>query len=51
MNIEEVMAMYDISLDFNTVLRFVSIGLTVILTSTIIPIWYVVKLEPKKILM
>jgi len=50
MSVEEVIELYDVSLDFNTALVFVSVGIAIILASTFIPIWYVVKLEPKDIL-
>ena len=51
MSIDETLAMYNIALDGPTILTFVGAGFVVILASTILPIWYVVKLEPKKILM
>ena len=51
MTAEETMKMYDVSLDVNTILTFVGVGTVVILVSTIFPIWYVVKLEPKEILL
>lgn len=50
-SVEEMMALYDVSLGLDTTLIFVGMGMTVILISTILPIWYVVKLEPKKILL
>jgi len=51
LSIEEALEMYHVALDIPTMLRFVGVGSVVILASTVIPIWYVVKLEPKKILM
>jgi len=50
-SIEETLEMYNIMLDVTTVFTFIGVGSAVILVSTIIPIWYVVKLEPKEILM
>jgi len=49
--IEDALEMYDTSLDARTIFTFVSVGVAVILLSTIIPIVYVVKLEPKKVLL
>jgi len=51
MSVEETLAMHDVSLGFDTMIIFVSVGVGVILISTIMPIWYVVKLEPKEILL
>jgi len=48
--IEEAMAMYDTSLNTTTIFVFISVSAVVILLSTIIPIAYVVKLEPKQVL-
>jgi len=49
-SIEETLEMYDTSLDSGLVFTFIGIGAVVILLSTVIPIAYVVKLEPKKVL-
>ena len=51
LSIEETLAMYDTSLDTATIVTFVGVGVVVILLSTVIPIAYVVKLEPKKVLL
>ena len=51
MSSEETMEMYDVSLSFGTVITFVSISISVVLVSTIVPMWYLVKLEPKRLLM
>jgi len=47
LSIEEALEMYDTSLDAATIFTFTGIGAVVILLSTVIPIAYVVKLEPK----
>lgn len=49
--VEDMMEMYDVSLDSRTVIMVMSVGVIVISASTVIPIWYVVKLEPKEILL
>jgi len=49
--LEEVMEMYDTSLNVGVVALFVGISLIVILISTIAPIMQIVKLEPKKVLL
>ena len=51
MSIEEMMEMYQITLDVKTIVLFYGIGLGTILISTVLPIVYIIKLEPKKILM
>ena len=51
LSVEETLAMYDTSLGIEAVVAFVGAGSAVILLSTTIPIIYIVKLEPKKILM
>ena len=48
---EEVMEMYDTSLDAETVALFLGVGFTVILISTLAPIMQILKLEPKKVLL
>ena len=50
LSIAETLEMYDTSLNTATILTFVGVGAVVILLSTAIPIAYVVKLEPKKVL-
>ena len=47
---EETLALFDLTLTMETTIIFYTIGLTTIILSTVIPIIYVVKLEPKKIL-
>ena len=51
MSVEEAMALYDVTLDGRTVAVFISSGFLVVLVSTLIPIWYAVKLEPKELLL
>ena len=48
---EDVLASYEITLDSNYVLVFYGVGLLTILISTLIPLIYIVRLNPKKILM
>jgi len=50
LSVEESLEMFDTSLDAATISTFVGVGTVVILLSTVIPIAYVVKLEPKKVL-
>ena len=50
-SVEESLELYDTSLSTTTILTFVGVGVVVILLSTIIPLAYVVKLEPKQVLM
>ena len=47
MTVDEALALYDITLDRNAVAIFISVGTLVVLVSTIIPIWYALKLEPQ----
>jgi len=49
--IDEFLEQYNVSLTAISVIFFYSIGITVVLLSTILPIGYVVKLKPKKVLM
>ena len=51
LSIEATLEMYDTSLDMATIAIFIGVGAVVILLSTAIPIVYVVKLEPKKVLL
>lgn len=48
---EDVLDSYEVSLDSNYILVFYGIGLLTILISTVIPLIYIVRLNPKKILM
>jgi putative ABC transport system permease protein len=48
---EDLMSAYKISLNGGTIIMFYLIGLGTVLISTIVPIVYVTKLRPKKILM
>ncbi|WP_042141935.1 ABC transporter permease [Paucisalibacillus sp. EB02] len=48
---EDVMDTYEVSLNSNYILVFYGIGLLTILISTVIPLVYIVRLNPKKILM
>lgn len=51
MTIEEALSLYDVTLEARVVITFMGIGLAVASVSTIIPIWYVLKLEPKELLL
>lgn len=48
---DDVLEAYEITLNTNYVLGFYGIGLLTILISTVIPLMYIVRLNPKKILM
>lgn len=48
---DDVIASYEVTLDANYVLIFYGVGLATILISTLIPLVYIVRLNPKKILM
>lgn len=48
---EDVLASYEVTLDSSFILAFYGIGLLTILISTVIPLVYIVRLNPKKILM
>jgi len=51
MTVEEVTDLYDTSLNAQTILLFVGVSFVVTLVATIFPVWYVMKLEPKKVLL
>jgi len=51
MSIEEMIDAYDTSMDTTSMVIFFGVQIVVISLSTVIPIIYVIKLEPKKILM
>ena len=48
---EEMLAFYDMSLSGTTIVSFYAVSLAIVSLSTIIPIIYVMKLEPKDILL
>ena len=48
---DEIIASYDVSLDLMTILLFFAVGLGTTLVATIVPMIYVVRLNPKKIMM
>ena len=48
---DEMMEAFDVSLSASTVGLFYVVGLGTVLFSTVIPVWYVVKLSPKKVLL
>jgi len=50
MTIEEALELYDVALDIEMILIFAGMGIFAVLVSTIVPIWYVLKLEPKALL-
>ena len=49
--VEEVMVGYSVSLDLPTVAIFFAIGIGVVIISTIIPMLYILRLNPRKIMM
>ena len=51
LSVEEMMDAFDLSLNGETILLFYTIGLVAVMVSTLIPIAYITKLSPKKILM
>jgi len=51
MEIAELVEIFDISLDMQTIATFYAIGLLIMILSTIVPVVYVLELQPKKILM
>ena len=51
MSVEEALALYDVTLDAITMVIFISIGSLVVLISTLLPVWYVAKLNPKRLLL
>jgi len=51
MSIEEMMKMYEVHLNLSTATLLFTVKLSVVGVSTIIPILYIVKLNPKKILL
>ena len=51
MNVEEMIEAFDTSLDMNTMIMFVVIGFMTFSVSTLIPTFYIVKLNPKEILL
>ena len=51
MTIEEMMAAYDTSLDVQTAVMFFGISIVIIIISTAFPVYYILRLNPKKILM
>jgi putative ABC transport system permease protein len=48
---EELMEIFDVSLDKGAIIIFYTIGLGTVILSTIVPIFYVTRLNPKKVLM
>ena len=48
---EEMLEAFDVSLNVQTILVFYGIGLGTIVVSTLIPVIYIVRLDPKKVLM
>jgi len=51
MSVSEMMDAFDLSLDARSILYFFSTGVVIILLSTVIPLIYVLRLDPKKILL
>ena len=50
-SIEEVLASYSVSLDLPTIAIFFAIGIGVVIISIIIPMLYILRLNPRKIMM
>ena len=48
---EKLLEQYKVSLGLNAILLFYAVGLGTVLISTVIPIVYVMRLNPKKIMM
>jgi len=48
---DEMMSAFDLSLNGETILLFYTVGLVAVIVSTLIPIAYITKLSPKRILM
>ena len=48
---EEMLAMYDVTLDFDTVAMFYGVALTTVFIATVIPTIWVVRMNPKDILL
>jgi len=51
MPVDEMMDAFDVSLDTQTVITFYGIGMITIVVSTLLPVAYVVRLNPKKVLL
>jgi len=51
MSVDEMMAAFDISLSVQTISLFYVIGLSAVVLSTLVPVIYVVTLNPKKVLL
>jgi len=51
LSVDDLMALYDTSLDIRTMTLFLGVSGALIVVSTVIPMSYVLKLKPKKILM
>ena len=48
---EEMLELYEIRLDINSIVIFYTVGFGIVLIATIIPILSIIRLDPKKILM
>lgn len=51
LSVEEMLESYDLSLSVTTVVLLYSVGIGTILISTAAPILYIMRLNPKKIMM
>ena len=51
LSVDEMMSAFDVSLNGETILLFYAIGIVAVVVSTLIPIFYLTKLSPKKVLM
>jgi len=48
---EEVLSDYNVSLDISTVFTFLAVATGTVITATIIPMLYILRLNPRKIMM
>ena len=51
LSVEEMLAAFDTSLNFQTIGLVFTVGFGTVMISTVVPIVYVLKLEPKKLLL
>jgi len=51
LTVEEMIEQFDVSIDAQTVVLFYVIGLSTVIFSTLVPVIYVLRLNPKKVLM
>lgn len=51
MSADEMLARYDVSLDFVTIVSFFTVSITTVVASTMMPMFYIVRLNPKRIML